>query len=129
MSTRAVDDLLALLAIPGPPGEEAAVAAHLRRVLIEAGVAPDCIGTDLAHRQSEYGGNTGNLIVPLDGHRKDAPRRMFCAHMDTVPGAVGAVARLDGARERIVNDAPGKALGGDNRTGCAVLLQLARALV
>jgi tripeptide aminopeptidase len=48
--------------------------------------------------------------------------------MDTVPGAVGAVPRLDAERARIVNAAPGKALGGDNRTGCAVVLQVARAL-
>jgi tripeptide aminopeptidase len=41
---------------------------------------------------------------------------------------VGAVARLDAVGGRIVNDAPGKALGGDNRTGCAVVLQVARAL-
>lgn len=122
-----IADLLALLAIPGRPGEEAAVAEHLRRVLVEAGVAPECITTDESHRQSEYGGTTGNLIVRLDG-RQPGPRRMFSAHMDTVPGAVGAIPRLDEAGGRIVNDAPGKALGGDNRTGCAVLLQVAREL-
>lgn len=127
MSATAVNDLLALLAIPGPPGEEAAVATHLRQVLVEIGVRPDCIVTDEAQRQSEYGGNSGNLIVRLDG-RQGGPRRMFSAHMDTVPGVVGAVARLDEAGGRIVNEAPGKALGGDNRTGCAVLLQVARAL-
>jgi tripeptide aminopeptidase len=53
---------------------------------------------------------------------------MFTAHMDTVPDAVGAVPRLDSEKRRIVNDAAGKALGGDNRTGCAVLLQVAREL-
>jgi tripeptide aminopeptidase len=127
MSVEAVRDLLALLAIPGPPAEEAAVAEHLRRALLAAGVGADCITTDEAQRQSEYGGNTGNLIVRLDGHR-DGPRRMFSAHMDTVPGAVGAIPRLDEAGGRIVNDALGKALGGDNRTGCAVLLHVARTL-
>jgi tripeptide aminopeptidase len=127
MSAAAVNDLLALLAIPGPPGEEAAVAEHLRRTLAAAGVHPGCITTDEAHRQSEYGGNTGNLIVRLDGHRR-GPRRLFSAHMDTVSGAVGAAPRLDEAAGKVVNDAPGKALGGDNRTGCAVLVQVARAL-
>jgi tripeptide aminopeptidase len=127
MSAEAVRDLLALLAIPGPPAEEAAVADYLRRTLLAAGVDPGCITTDDAQRQSEYGGNTGNLIVRLDGNQR-APRRMFSAHMDTVPGAVGAMPRLDEASGRIVNDAPGKALGGDNRTGCAVLLHVARAL-
>jgi tripeptide aminopeptidase len=127
MTTEAVNDLLALLAIPGPPAEEAAVAEHLRGALVAAGVDPGCITMDEAQRQSEYGGNTGNLIVRLDGHRR-GPRRMFSAHMDTVPGAAGAIPRLDEAGGRIVNDAPGKALGGDNRTGCAVLLHIARTL-
>jgi len=126
-STTAVNDLLALLAIAGPPGEEAAVADHLRRVLVSAGVDAACITTDEAHRQSDYGGNAGNLIVRFDG-RQCGPRRLLSAHMDTVPGAIGAVPRLDKASGRIVNDAPDKALGGDDRTGCAVLLQVARAL-
>jgi tripeptide aminopeptidase len=48
--------------------------------------------------------------------------------MDTVPLAVGARPRLAADGQRIINEAPGCALGGDNRTGCAVLLQVARAL-
>ncbi len=125
MLDSAVNDLLALLAIPGPPGREGQVADHLRRVLIQLGVPPDCIVSDEAHRQSEYGGECGNLIVRLDGNARGA-RRLFSAHMDTVPGAAGASPRLDA--DKIVNDAPGKALGGDNRTGCAAVLQAARTL-
>jgi tripeptide aminopeptidase len=128
MSDIAVEDLLALLAIPGPPAGEGRVAEHVRRTLVEAGVEPGWIIGDDAHRQSEYGGDCGNLIVRLDGHRT-GPRRLFSAHMDTVPDAVGSQPRLDLAAGRIVNAAPGKALGGDNRTGCAVLLEVARALV
>jgi tripeptide aminopeptidase len=123
----AIGDLLALLAVPGPPADERSVAEHLRRVLTEMGVSPGSITTDAAQEQSEYGGNTGNLIVRLDG-RGSGPRRLFSAHMDTVPLAVGARARFDAGDGRIVNDAPGTALGGDNRTGCAVLLQVARSL-
>src|SRR5690242_8813293 len=84
-----VDDLMALLRIPGPPGEERGVADHLRSVLGTFGVPPGCITCDSAQHQSEYGGNTGNLIVRLDG-RGDGPRRLFSAHMDTVPLVVGA---------------------------------------
>ncbi len=126
MSDIAIQDLLALLTIPGPPASESRVAEHLRRVLLDLGIPADCIVRDNAHQQSEYGGDGGNLIVRLDGHAR-GPRRLFSAHMDTVPGCVGASARLDG--NRIVNDAPGKALGGDNRTGCACVLQVARTLV
>ncbi len=58
---------------------------------------------------------------------------MFSAHLDTVAIARGCEPRLvpaDGAvpAGRIVNDAAGTALGGDDRAGCAVLLQIARAL-
>jgi tripeptide aminopeptidase len=127
MNEQAHNDLLALLSIPGKPGEELAVAEHLHRELIVMGIRAESISSDKAHEQSEYGGNTGNLIVQLDGHG-NGPRRMFSAHMDTVPSVVGAVPRLDAGRRRIVNDAPGKALGGDNRTGCAVVMQVARVL-
>ncbi len=126
MTDPAIFDLLNLLAIPGPPGDEAKVAEHLRAVLLKLGVSPECIIHDDAHRQSEYGGACGNLIVRLDGHGR-GERRLFSAHMDTVPGCVGAVAKLgDG---KIVNTAEGKALGGDNRTGCACVLQVARTLL
>jgi tripeptide aminopeptidase len=122
----AINDLLDLLAISGSPGKEGAVADHLRRVLTDLGVRPEQIVSDDAHRHSEYGGDCGNLIVRLDG-RRPGPRRMFSAHMDTVPGAVGARPRLE--IDRIVNDAPDTALGGDNRTGCAVVLSVARTLL
>jgi tripeptide aminopeptidase len=128
MADIALQDLLALLAISGPSAGEGRVAQHLRGGLAELGVAPACITSDEAHRQSEYGGDCGNLIVRLDGHGR-GPRRVFSAHMDTVPGAVGALPRLSAHAGRIVNGAPGKALGGDNRTGCAVVLQAARALL
>jgi tripeptide aminopeptidase len=121
----AIEDLLSLLRISGQPGDEAAVAEWLRNRLIALGVPSGAIVSDRAQEQSEYGGKAGNLIVRLDGSGR-GKRRMFSAHMDTVPIAVGAKARLDG--EFIVNDAPEKALGGDNRTGCAILLHVARLL-
>lgn len=123
---QALEDLLQLLNIPGPPSEEAKVAAHLREKLIALGVPENNICTDRAQDQSEYGGNTGNLIAHLDGHGQ-GERWMFSTHMDTVPGAVGTQPKIDG--DWIVSDAPGKALGGDNRAGCATVLQVARALL
>lgn len=121
----AIDDLLSLLQIPGPPGEELAVAEWLRKKLESFGIPSRSIVSDRAQEQSEYGGKTGNLIVRIDGDGR-GKRRMFSAHMDTVPNVVGAKPRLAG--NTIVNDAAGKALGGDNRTGCAVLLHVARSL-
>src|SRR5205823_1416380 len=61
-----------------------------------------------------------------NGALKTAPRVLFMTHLDTVPLCAGAVPMLD--RDRIVNDVHA-ALGGDNRTGCAVLVTLAAELL
>lgn len=122
----ALDDLLELIPIPGPPTGEAEVAAHLRAKLVTIGIPETSITTDNAQDQSEYGGDTGNLIVSLDGHGR-GDRWMYSTHMDTVPGAVGTQPRL--VDEELHSGVEGKALGGDNRAGCALLLQVARSLV
>lgn len=124
----ALTDLLDLLPIPGPPAQEGQVAAFLRQRLEALGVPTTAMHHDNAQAQSEYGGDVGNLIVHLSGKWR-GPRLMFSTHMDTVPDAVGCQPRLDAEQQRIVNTAPGKALGGDNRLGCAILLHLARTLL
>jgi tripeptide aminopeptidase len=68
---------------------------------------------------------TGNLIVDLPG-TKPGPRLLFSTHLDTVPLCAGAKPRREG--DRIVSDGT-TALGGDNRTGCAVLVTLAETLI
>ncbi len=128
MLEQAIDDLMTLLPIDGAPGKESTVAAVLRERLIEIGVPAKNVRHDTAQVQSEYGGDIGNLIVEIDG-TQPAPRLMFSTHMDTVPDAVGCKPRRDMTTKRIVNDAPGRALGGDNRLGCAILLALARQLI
>lgn len=128
MMNQAITDLLDLLPIQGPPAQEANVASAIEGKLLSMGVRSDQITFDKAHRQSEYGGEVGNLIVQLNG-QQSGPRIMFSTHMDTVPLAVGCQPRLDVENNRIVNDAEECALGGDNRLGCAVLLHLARELL
>lgn len=124
--TLALDELLELLRIPGPPAGEARVAAHLKNKLFALGIPESAMITDRAQEQSEYGGDTGNLIVRLDGHGR-GERWMFSTHMDTVPGAVDTFPKVEG--DWIASNAPDKALGGDNRAGCALVLQVARALM
>ena len=68
---------------------------------------------------------TGNLIVELPGTRA-GPRLLFSTHLDTVPLCAGAKPRREG--DRIVSDGT-TALGGDDRTGCAVLVALAETLI
>lgn len=117
--------LLELLPIPGPPGDERKVADYIRSECAALGIPRDCISNDNAQAQSEYGGNTGNLFIRLDGQTR-GKRRMLATHMDTVPIAVGCKPRVEG--NRVVNQAREKALGGDARAGCAALLHGLRAL-
>ncbi len=128
MIESAINDLLALLPIPGPPGEEKQVANYLHQILVDMGILDDQIAYDHAQDQSEYGGNVGNMIVKIEGQLV-GPTLMFSTHMDTVPDCVGCKPRLDQERYRIINEVPGTALGGDNRAGCAILLTLARELM
>ena len=128
MIEQAISDLLALLLIEGPSGQEGIVATFLQKTLLEIGVPTDQILFDHAHQKSEFGGECSNLIVHILG-KQAAPRLMFSAHMDTVLDCVGCKPRLERDRQRVVNDAANKALGGDNRAGCAILLTLARELL
>ncbi len=124
-----IQTLLDLLAVPGEPGHEAAIARMIADKLAAMGLPADAVAADDAHRKSEIGGEVGNLIVRIAGRGRlaDSPPRMLSSHLDTVPGAVGCRPRLDG--QRVVNDAAGRCLGGDARAGCAVLLAAARALL
>jgi len=123
----AVDRLMKLLAVPGITGEESNIAKAIQAELKVAGVTPKQIAFDDANTRIPLPTQTGNLIVKLPGRgaRKAEEPRLFMTHMDTVPLCAGAKPRLAG--RKIVNDAE-TALGGDNRTGCAILVNLAAEL-
>lgn len=121
----AVARLLRFLSVEGITGKEREIAEEVRSSLIEAGVPADAIRFDDAHQRIPLPTQTGNLIVKLPGTRP-GPRLLFLTHLDTVPLAAGAKPELrDG---RIVPAGP-TALGGDNRTGVAALVQLAATLI
>jgi tripeptide aminopeptidase len=124
----AVDRLMRFLAVEGVTGQEARIGQAIQTALREAGVASRQMHFDDAHTRIPVPTETGNLIVQLPGQGslKSAPRLLFMTHMDTVPLCAGARPRLKG--RRIVNTAHA-ALGGDNRTGCAVLVTLAAELL
>ena len=119
--------LMRFLAVQGITGEEKAIGQEIVAALGEAGVGPRAIRFDKAHKEIPFPTETGNLIVDLPGRgaTKSSPRLMFMTHMDTVPLCAGAKPAIKG--RKIVNTAP-TALGGDNRTGCAVLVTLAAEL-
>lgn len=120
--------LIRFLATPGVTGEEALIAKEIRQALTEVGVSARSIKLDDANKRIPLPTQTGNLIVniPGRGSLKSAKPLLFMTHMDTVPLCAGAKPKQQG--RKIVNEAAGSALGGDNRTGCAVLVTLAAEL-
>jgi tripeptide aminopeptidase len=121
----AVGRLMRFLAVEGVTGREAAVARAVTAALREAGVPRSAIRHDAAHERIPVPTECGNLIATLPGTRP-GPRLLFSTHLDTVPLAAGAKPVCKG--NRIVAAGP-TALGGDNRTGCAVLVTLAATLL
>ena len=121
----AEDHLMKFLSVDGVTGEEAAIAAAVSDELKKVGVPASAIRFDDANKRIPLPTQTGNLIVDIPGTRP-GPRLLFSTHLDAVPLCAGAKPKRDG--DRIVSD--GKtALGGDNRTGCAVLVALAETLL
>ena len=117
--------LIRLLAIDSVTGFEAAIGAAIVDELKKVGVPASAIRYDTVHQRIKLPTEVGNLIVDLPG-TKPGPRLLFSTHMDTVPLCKGAKPRREG--DRIVSDGT-TALGGDNGTGCAVLIALAKTLI
>src|ERR1043165_2529081 len=123
----AVSRLMRFLSVAGVTGKEAAIGRELNAALQEVGVPASAIYLDDANSRIPVPTETGNLIVHLPGRgaqHNQAPI-MFMTHMDTVPLCAGAKPAIKG--RRIVNTVK-TALGGDNRTGCGVLVTLAAEL-
>lgn len=118
----AVDRVLQLMAIPGPSCQEGQVVEAVRAELLAAGYSASQIVVDEVHRVSPAGGEVGNLILSLPGTMK-APRRLLMAHLDTVPLCVGSKPAIKGNVVRSKDRQ--SALGGDNRSGVAVVLTAA----
>lgn len=121
----AEEHLLRFLAVEGLSGQEAAIAAAVSDELKKIGVPADAIRFDKANERIPLPTQTGNLYVDLPGTREGA-RLLFATHLDTVPICAGAKPQREGTR--IVSDGT-TGLGGDNRTGCAVLVALAETLI
>src|SRR5882757_2222257 len=123
----AVARLMRFLAIQGITGEEEAIGREIAATLQELGVPAGAIRLDEANTRIPLPTQTGNFIIDLPGRGAlhNQPRLMFMTHMDTVPLCAGAKPAVKG--RKIVNTVK-TALGGDNRTGCAVLVTLVAEL-
>lgn len=117
--------LMRYIAIEGQSGREGAIAKAIAEDLAKLGVAKSAIRHDTAHRKIKEPTEVGNLFADLPGTIK-GPRLLFSTHLDVVPICAGAKPKKKGSR--IVPQ--GKTgLGGDNRTGCAVLVTLVESLL
>src|SRR5262249_11204657 len=114
----AEEHLMRFLAVEGVTGQEAAIAAAVSDELKKVGVPASAIRFDTVHKRIPVPTQTGNLLVDLPSTRP-GPRLLFATHLDTVPLCAGAKPKREG--DRIVSDGT-TALGGDNRTGCAILV-------
>ncbi|HWL56583.1 MAG TPA: M20/M25/M40 family metallo-hydrolase [Paracoccus sp. (in: a-proteobacteria)] len=117
--------LMRFLSIEGVTGHEAAIAAGVVDALKKAGVPDSAIRFDDANKRIPLPTETGNLIVTLPGSRP-GPHLLFSTHLDTVPLCAGVKPRRE--KGRIVSDGT-TALGGDARTGVALLVVLAETLI
>lgn len=125
----AVARLLRFLSVNAITGHEAPIGKDLAAALEEVGVPGSAVAFDDAHTRIPEPTPIGNLIVKLPGTaKKNTKPILFMTHMDTVPLCAGAKPKVAG--NRVVNELEGTtALGGDNRTGCAVLVTLAAELI
>ena len=121
----AINLLMRFLAVEGITGQEKNIAREIQNALKEAGVAPKQIKMDDANSRIPLETQTGNLLAYLPG-AVPGPRLLFMTHMDTVPLCAGAVPVRKG---NTIIPKGQTALGGDNRTGCAVLVNLAATLL
>jgi tripeptide aminopeptidase len=111
--------VMEMMAIPGRPGEEAAVMDYIRASLAKAGIPASALTSDDAHKRTPLKGQVGNVILKLPGTTRE-PRRMLAAHVDTVPICVGSRPVKKG--KVIVSANKGTGLGADDRSGAAILL-------
>jgi tripeptide aminopeptidase len=121
----AIDRLMRFLAVEGVTGKEKAISREVAKALKEVGVPAAAIKHDKANERIPLPTQTGNLIVTLPGTRP-GPRLLFSTHLDTVPLCAGAVPVRKGKK---ITPQGETALGGDNRTGVAVLVTLAATLL
>lgn len=121
----AEEHLMRFLSVEGITGQEANIGASVSEALQAIGVPKSAIRFDEANTRIPLPTETGNLIVDLPGTRP-GPRLLFSTHLDTVPLCAGAKPRREG--DRIVSDGT-TALGGDARTGVAVLVVVAETLL
>jgi tripeptide aminopeptidase len=112
--------LLELVQIDSVSREERDVAQRIKSYCEELGaeVFIDDAG-------EKVGGNTGNVIARFPGTIPSAEPIMMSAHMDTVVPGKGVKPIVEGD---IIRTDGSTVLGGDDKSGCAVIIETIRSL-
>jgi tripeptide aminopeptidase len=112
--------LLELVQIDSVSREEREVAERVKQICEELGAEVEIDGAGEA-----VGGNTGNVIARFPGTIPGADAIMMSAHMDTVVPGRGVKPIVEGD---IIRTDGSTVLGGDDKSGVAVILETIRCL-
>src|ERR1043165_9283264 len=112
--------LLELVQIDSHSRKEREVAQRIKQYCEEIGAQCEIDGAGEA-----VGGNTGNVIARFPGTLPDAQPIMMSAHMDTVVPGEGVKPIVEGD---IIRTDGTTVLGGDDKSGVAVILETIRYL-
>jgi tripeptide aminopeptidase len=112
--------LLELVQIDSHSRKEREVARRIKQYCEELGA-----DVEIDDAGEKVGGNTGNVIARFAGTIKGAKPIMMSAHMDTVVPGEGVKPVIEGD---IIRTDGTTVLGGDDKSGCAVIIETIRCL-
>jgi tripeptide aminopeptidase len=112
--------LLELVQIDSVSRKERDVAERIKKYCEEMGAT-----VEIDDAGSKVGGNSGNVIARFPGTIPGAEWIMMSAHMDTVVPGEGVKPVVEGD---IIRSDGTTVLGGDDKSGCAVIIETIRCL-
>jgi tripeptide aminopeptidase len=112
--------LLELVQIDSHSRKEREVAQRIKQYCEELGAE-----VEIDDAGEKVGGNTGNVIARFKGTIPGAEPIMMSAHMDTVVPGEGVKPIIEGD---IIRTDGTTVLGGDDKSGCAVIIETIRSL-
>jgi tripeptide aminopeptidase len=112
--------LLELVQIDSISRKEREVAERIKQYCEELGAT-----VEIDDAGEKVGGNSGNVIARFPGTIPDAETIMMSAHMDTVVPGEGVKPIVEGD---IIRSDGTTVLGGDDKSGCAVIIETIRCL-
>ncbi len=112
--------LLELVQIDSVSRKERDVAERIKKYCEEMGAT-----VEIDDAGAKVGGNSGNVIARFSGTIPGAETIMMSAHMDTVVPGEGVKPIVEGD---IIRSDGTTVLGGDDKSGCAVVIETIRCL-